>query len=249
MEIMGNYDATAGIEDATSLVPVLRELDLDRENWTFSINAVIKGRSGLRHRFDFLISSLEEQNKFIVCMLLKEDSTETMVRITTFYAHSADVAASKAIIISEAEPPLEVRMLSNSLGIEIFTNGRKSSGHFGALNGRIAGENKKNSGSQARKKLKVSGERKKKYRDRTRIIHEILSSATGPEGATITRIIFKCNLNYRTAKEIVSDMLKKDLLSVRETEEAKRVYKITKTGSSILEKLYFYDSVNRNMVE
>ncbi|AKA48257.1 hypothetical protein IX51_03100 [uncultured archaeon] len=238
MEIHNYYENGSGFDEAISLVSALQKLKLKGNDWTYSINAWVEGRSGLMHQFDFLISSAKKEDR-IVCMLLKSDAKDRMGRIATFFAHSKDVNSTRAVIIFESAPAMEEKMLSTSLGMEILLNGRTGEDSY-----RGRGPEAEENGALKYRKNSFSRGPKKRYRDRTQIIHEILSSTSDSGGATITKIIFKCNLNYRNAKEIIGDMIKKQLLEVKRDEENKKVYRITKVGSNIMEKLHYYDSVN-----
>lgn len=245
MEIAEEYRNLGDISSSGSLITFLRKLIAADREMTYSVNARIEGRSGLRHRFDFLIRSSDGTGEATVGMIIGKDIKDRMAKISSFYASSTDVSASRAILILDYDPSMEEKMLITALGLEISVIGESP--------GLIIPEIES---SQGASKLKSHGSRelpvqskkpsrtRKKYRDRTQIIHEILTSTSNFGGATITRIIFKCNLNYKTAKEILSDMIRKELLVVNNDDENKKVYRTTKVGRSLLEKLYYYESVN-----
>lgn len=232
----GDERSRSGLRKESMLSPILTQLNLVGDSWNALQGATVKGKSGLDHRFDFLLSSKDEPVKTIVCMILEDAGTEGSARLSTFYAHAMDVSADRMIVLTSKGASLEQRMLSTSLGIELFQlgdSGRKDSQP--ARPSRAQTE-----GTEAKASLRG----RKKYRDRTQIVHEILTSTSAEEGATITRIIFRCNLNYNSARAIIEDMVKKELIAIKHNEENKKVYRITKMGSNLLEKLHFYDSIN-----
>lgn len=240
MEITGDKESVASIGDVLMLMPAMRQLNLDEDEWTFSINAFHEGKSGMKHRFDLVISSIRS-DAVILSMLLKKDYENRMARIMSFYTRGMDCKAPRLIIMSETRPDTGEKMLLTSLGIELHilpdeNTGKVPDGRTGLPK----------ADERPARPFRRRGYGKKHYRDRTQIVHEILASASELGGATITRIISSCNLNYRTGKAIIDDMLRKELLTVWKSRDDRTLYSITRTGSSILEKLYFYKSLGKN---
>ncbi|WP_188679377.1 DUF4364 family protein [Thermogymnomonas acidicola] len=80
----------------------------------------------------------------------------------------------------------------------------------------------------------------KKNRDRSEIIMDILRIAKEEQdGAKITRLIYKANLNYRIAKDILDDLIEKNLVEVVES-EGHAYYRPTSKGLQVLELLEKY---------
>lgn len=233
----------SSMDQVAVVIPQLYHLKLSGNDWTYSLNSMNRGRSGLNHKFDLAVSSTTMEGELIVFLILGARSSNRMASITTFYAHAKDVEASRSIILTESELALEEKMLSSSLGIEVLHVNLESG--LEESNGRES-TSKDNVKPEGRKISAVGGDtfrKRRKYRDRTQIIREVLNSTSKSEGATITRIISKCNLNYKTAKEIIGEMLKKELITLSNSIEDRNAYTITKLGANILSKLYFYDSI------
>ena len=55
-------------------------------------------------------------------------------------------------------------------------------------------------------RIKMQGNFQSKRRDKSKIIVDILSLTGQENGAGITKIIYKCNLNYKSAVTILDDM-------------------------------------------
>lgn len=240
-----NESAGSGpsMEQVADVIPQLYQLKLSGTDWTYSFNSVNRGRSGLTHKFDLAVSSTINSGELIVFLILRARNSNRMARITTFYAHAKDVEASRAIILTESELFPEEKMLSSSLGIEVLhinlEEKQESSNGPESKSGNAIRHEEHSMASVKNYSLR----KRKKYRDRTQIIREVLNSTSSSEGATITRIISKCNLNYKTAKEVVGEMLKKELITLSNSIEDRNAYTITRLGSNILGKLYFYDSI------
>ena len=96
------------------------------------------------------------------------------------------------------------------------------------------------------KKDSRSDKSRKRYRDRTKLIHEVLNSASTEDGTTLNNLVTKCNLNYNSARKIVDDLIKRELLSIKRNGNDKTLYKTTWSGTQIVEKLMFVNRVGYN---
>ena len=143
----------------------------------------------------------------------------------------------------ERPPNIEERLLTTSLGIEaILVKKEQSTKIYASLIKPTAVSEKRSQGnpSSARLLSGKTGHNKKKYRDRTSLLYEVLSSVSYNHGCSLSTIIFRCNLNYNSAKSIISELLKKELLAVVKDEEEKDTYHVTEHGWGFLERLSFY---------
>lgn len=246
MDISGENDSSGELNSDISLLSVLDKLGVKEKDWKFEFNSIARGNSGLDHKFDLLLKSRSNDGEKIVCIILGYGVRERSARMSTFYAHSRDVSAGRMFVFTAEPPSMEEKMLSTSLGMEVCQFGKsgeiKEKGRTAVSFAEQAGDLVTTSPDE-RKKVSVRKSHKR-YRDRTQIIHEILNSTSSEDGATITKIIFRCNLNYNSARNIIEDMLKKELIAIRKGDDDKKVYRITKIGSNLLEKLHFYDALN-----
>lgn len=246
MDVSSKNWSVNGFGSINSIVTLLAKLGITEKDWKIEFNSVARGNSGLEHKFDILLNSMSGNGERIVCMVLGHGISERSTRMSTFYAHSMDVSASRIILFTAEPPSMEEKMLSTSLGVEVYEfsdirlDSDKKDNHETGINQTevIVAP------TQVRRQKATTGKSRKRYRDRTQIIHEILNSTSSEDGATITKIIFRCNLNYNSARNIIEDMLRKELIALRKGEDERKTYRITKRGSNLLEKLLFYDSLN-----
>lgn len=73
-------------------------------------------------------------------------------------------------------------------------------------------------------------------REKISIIREILLLLIGQTGANITKIIYKCNLNYEYAMGLLNKMIEDDYISIQENGEGIK-YRITQVGIEYLNTL------------
>lgn len=86
-------------------------------------------------------------------------------------------------------------------------------------------------------RIKMQGNFQSKRRDKSKIIYDILSLTGQENGAGITKIIYKCNLNYKSAMTILDDMKNKNLVELVKEKSTKSTYVITKEGLKALDDL------------
>lgn len=240
------------LENPISIVDLLEKLGLSGNQWIDEKEGSVRGKSGLYHSFDIVLTSRRNPDSRIVCIILDGNSSSRSTKMSTFYVHSVDISAQRMIVLSTEPSTLEERMLSSSLGIEMYRvdlGGQRESRGRGSAKQNLDLPEPAPQDHRSNDEDENGRKSRKKYRDRTQIIHEILDSTSTEEGATITRIIFRCNLNYNSARKIIQDMLRKELLSMRRDRDNKKVYRITSIGSDLLDKLHFYDAVNSNRVQ
>ena len=216
-----------------------------QESWIYSINPGIRGKSGVTYQFDYSLYYLGSEQYLIPCLKLTPEKRNRLAAIAVFNAHCDDVGAYRKVVITDRSLSSEERLLTNALKIEVFSEVTEMRRFLeGSLVERMV-----NSGEEVRSVLSMTRASKaeksrKKYRDRTKLIQEVLTSASVQDGATLNNIVFKCNLNYNSAKKIVDDLLKKELIRIEKDEEDKVVYRITGNGSKLAEKLSYMDRVN-----
>lgn len=221
----------------------------NQERWIFLMGPRIKGKSGKVHEFDFVFCLKNELDYIILGKKFSPEIRNGLAALTYFNAQSDDVSALRKIVFCEKELSPDERLLASALKIEVLKD-------LSQVNLFLSTSMKKNLDLKE-KKLDVStilslqresnGDKsKKKYRDRTRLIQEVLSSASAEDGATLNNIVFKCNLNYNSARKIVDDLIRKELLGIEKNEEEKTVYRVTRDGHRMIEKLMYLDGVNSN---
>ena len=71
-------------------------------------------------------------------------------------------------------------------------------------------------------------------RQKIEIMSDILHFIRSSDCKGITSIIYRCNLNYNTALKMIDELIKKDYLKVKETDD-KKTYIVTEKGRLFLE--------------
>lgn len=219
------------------------------EKWEFLMGPQIKGRSGKIHEFDFAFCLKGEKNLIVLGKKFSSEIRNGLAALTFFNAQSDDVSAFRKIVFCEKVFSPEEKLLANALKIEVLTDLSQVNEFLGTTMSRVREPNSVKVDVNAilsLEKESKSEKTKKKYRDRTRLIQEVLSSASVENGTTLNNIVFKCNLNYNSARNIVDDLIKKELLGIETNDEEKTVYRVTGDGHKMIEKLRYLDGVNSN---
>ncbi len=219
-----------------------------RYSWTFLMAPRLSGKSGREHDFDFGFY-LEVEDYLVLGKLYKREFRNGLSLLTYFNAQSNDVGADRKIVFSEREIPEEVELLANTLKIEVITNIQSVISFLSRPLKKVGQDIKGELDDSLFFTHKKDGKgirKHKKYRDRTRLIHEVLSSAFTEDGTTLNNLVLKCNLNYNSARGIIDDLIKRELISINKDENDKTLYKTTGSGSQIMEKLRFISGDGHN---
>ena len=209
------------------------------ETWTFLMKPKFSGKSGKVHEFDY--GFLNGTSDFLVlCKQYGHEIRNGLSLLTYFNAQSDDVGADRKVLFSERELPEEVELLASALKIEVLNDVGEVSQFLSTpiKNDNSFGKAKLDASTLLSLSKEDKSEKvRKKYRDRTRLIQEVLRSASSEEGTTLNSLVFKCNLNYNSARKIVDDLIHRELLGIIKDEAEKTVYRITGNGSQMVEKL------------
>jgi predicted transcriptional regulator len=213
------------------------------ERWMYIVAPTIRGKSGTLHRFDFIYSNADGNGHIIPCLIMSSKAKDTLSAITFFNAHSEDIMAYRKFIFFERQPAPEEKLLTASLGIEIFEvrPGYTSTICASLIRPKEAQKpvipvNPANSAVSTRNIMR----NKKKYRDRTGLMYEVLTSVSANHGSSLSSIIFRCNLNYNSAKSIISELIKRELLVTTKDDSERETYHVSDHGWSFLEHMRFY---------
>ena len=230
--------------------PGLKDRIVDcRESWIFLMGPKFAGRSGKVHEFDYGFYIGGSEDYLVLGKQYSPEIRNGLSLLTYFNAQGDDVGANKKVLFSEVDLPEEVELLANALKIDVISNLEEVSAFLSKpLRDEVPiGSSRIDVSSILSLKKKDKGDRsKKKYRDRTRLIHEVLRSASSEDGTTLNNLVFKCNLNYNSARKIVDDLIRRELLGILKDENDKTVYKTTGNGSQMMEKLRLINGVDYN---
>ncbi len=227
------------------------EVVFNMKDWNLKQNYTVRGDDGRAFTFDFALEPENSNNEIIPIKLLSGNKTERMDQIVILYLRSKELQLQTRYAVT----PINVTPYENFLSgifsvpvvksialeegtslMRITSEGitgiepegvtvRKPSRNEMSTQDSIAPtEEKKDNGSRRR-------------RDHTRIIHDILTLAKGSGEIGITKIIYKCNLNYRSALRAVNELLEGKLLEIGDSSGAKQKYQITNEGLNLLDEL------------
>ncbi|MEM0155097.1 MAG: winged helix-turn-helix domain-containing protein [Thermoplasmataceae archaeon] len=215
------------------------------ERWMYIVAPTIRGKSGMLHRFDFIYSNVDGDGHIITCLIIPLKAKDTLSAITFFNAHSEDIAAYRKFIFFETKPTPEEKLLTTSLGIELF---EVKPGYTSTISASLIKPKDAQkpvipiSTASTAVSSKYAFRNKKKYRDRTGLMYEVLTSVSANHGSSLSSIIFRCNLNYNSAKSIISDLIKREFLVTTRDDGEKETYHVSEHGWSFLEHMRFYNA-------
>ncbi len=210
------------------------------ETWTFLMKPKILGKSGKVHEFDYGFYLNGTTDFLVLGKQLGHEIRNGLSLLTYFNAQSEDVGADRKVLFSERELPEEVELLASALKIEVLNDivGVRLFLSNSIINGVSLGNAKMDASALLSLNKEDKSEKvRKKYRDRTRLIQEVLRSASSEEGTTLNSLVFKCNLNYNSARKIVDDLMHRELLRMLKDGDDKTVYRTTGNGFQMVEKL------------
>jgi len=198
--------------------------------WSLEIGAVLEDKDGGINSFDYVIRD-RYSDRFFVVMQLKTQDKERLEEISLLSIQSKNVGASKCYALSKKEFTKKEKSLTDLLLIDriktIMYDGKEM----------IVLEDTNIKSAYENLKSKKKDNTKNRRRDKGKILIDILSLTRQEEGAGITRIIYRCNLNYKAALSFIEEMKTKNLIEIFENEFKQKRYKITRDGLKTLEEL------------
>lgn len=205
-------------------------LYIDSTFWSLEIGAVLEDKDGGINSFDYVIRDRFTE-RFFVVMQLKTLDNERLEEISLLSIQSKNVGASKCYALSKKEFTKKEKSLMDLLHIDRI----KSILYDGKEMIVLEDTNIKRAYDNLKSKKKENT--KNHRRDKGKIMIDILSLTRHEEGAGITKIIYRCNLNYKAALTFIDDLKSKNLIGIFENEFKQKRYKITREGLKTLEEL------------
>ena len=201
------------------------------ESWSVTERAKIKGISGFTHIIDCLAES--PTGKKIGILLVTEDEASLYEAFGKIH-----------IMKSDLKIPIQLAMCVPNEMTRIATSLADSPDVL-VVNEIWYGKTRinKNGSSVAIPSSKATPDYVKKERvkrDRMRIMLDVLNLLQDQD-SRITNIIYKCNLNYRMASDLLNEMIKKNYIQVIRNRNDPLAYAVTKDGEEALKtarKLY-----------
>lgn len=205
------------------------------------------------HKFDYALISVNNEKDVIPINILNGNKTERMDQIVLLYLRAKSLLLQRRYAITSINVTPYENFLSGIFSVPIVksiilrgNNGFTRISSDGLTEVEKEGfSNSKQTRSASNLEvdsLPADEDRKdlannRRRRDHTRIIHDILNLAKNNGEIGITKIIYKCNLNYRSALRAVNELLDGKLLEIGDSTGAKQKYQITTEGLTLLDDL------------
>lgn len=227
------------------------EIVFSLDEWELVRNLTLTGISKIAYKFEYALKSVNDEREMVLISTLTGAKTERMDSLVLLYLRAKDLNVTKRFAItSQSVSPYE-NLLSGIFNVPIvksviLKDGGKylkiAAGGITQVDMVVYEPEKTKFRDVERESKRVQTDDKpisasKRRRDHTKIVHDILSLAQTYGDLGITRIIYKCNLNYKSALRAVSELLDNKLLEISNSSGAKQKYKITSKGLGVLEDL------------
>lgn len=227
------------------------EIVFNLKDWNLKQDYSVRSDDKHVHRFDFALVSTSNEKDVIPVNILNGNKTERMDQIVILYLRTKNLSLQKRYAVSAINVTPYENFLSGIFSVPIVKSIvlKDNKGFFRITPEGINEIETSNSGSlridkneNSDQEVMAAPEEKKdnsnrRRRDHTRIIHDILALAKNNGEIGITKIIYKCNLNYRSALRAVNELLEGKLLAIGESPGAKQKYQITTEGLLLLDDL------------
>lgn len=213
-------------------------------DWTVVYEVKIKGKSQAIHTFDIALES-NKDHSIIPILYLKELDEGKSEKIMLHRVKSTDISAATGYVVTDYDLETKEKALCEICNLRIVRMGNhhrdeENRSVSTTINHVNSVYNRDLSQTEYRTRKTVV---KRRNRDRTKITQEILENVLYLEGASITQLIYKCNLNYKSAKTILNDLMTKELIKTVSYNDSGKRYELTERGRRALERLRIYESV------
>lgn len=232
-------------DDPSTTVRISDALGIDPGEWKIVFRGTIRGKSQILHYFDMVMESDINTTLAPVLFLRSTDENKSS-KIMLHKVKSDDVSANISFVMTDFSMEPKDRILCEMSHLRIvnlsnFSNGTLISDQFHNVFYDVSESvRRETNDSIFSEKPKIF---RRRNRDRTKIIQDVLESVLYMKSASITQLIYKCNLNYKSAKGLLNDMISKDLLKLVEYSSIGKRYELTDRGRKMLEKLQFYINI------
>lgn len=213
---------------------IARILGISIENWRVGFGDAMKGRSEVIHTFDAILESRTE-GKVITILFLRENDENKSQMLMLHRVKSNDVSASASYVLVDYALTKSEETMKDVCHIRDV---RVSPPDLEMLklagNGDIPSEIGISEIPKEKLVVRIKSRTPmRKNRDRTKIVHDILGTIINLKKASVTQIIYRCNLNYRYAVDILKQMANKGLVDIAHYDGVGKRYRITERGSEV----------------
>lgn len=229
-------------DDPDASFKMFEILGIDPGVWKIVFRGTVRGRSQILHYFDMVLES-ESSGSLVPVMFLKSTETNKSSKIMLHKVKSDDISSDMSYIMTDFAMDPKDKILCEMSHLRAVNLGSAkgsvlvSEKFHDAFYGIEEAVKRKTNDPIFSEKPKIF---RRKNRDRTKIVQDVLESVLYMKSASITQLIYKCNLNYKSAKSLLNDMIAKDLLKIVEYSSIGRRYELTDRGRKMLERLQFY---------
>ncbi len=227
------------------------EIMFNLDDWELETNFSIMGSSKIIHQFDYALVSAHDRSEIIPIAVLTGTKQERMEAIVLLHLRTKDLSLSRKFAISGSTVTPYENFLSGMFSVPVIkavvlaNDDKIVRISYDGINSKssVIAEipkpiTKKHEHEDTESEISMKDEIAMRHRrDHTMIMHDILSLARTYGDLGITKIIYKCNLNYRSALRAVNELLDNKLLEISDNGGAKQKYKITTEGISMLEEI------------
>ncbi|MCL5881455.1 MAG: hypothetical protein M1592_02595 [Candidatus Thermoplasmatota archaeon] len=234
------------------------EIMFNLDDWDLETNFSIMGSSKIIHQFDYALVSLNDRSEIIPIAVLTGTKQERMESIVLLHLRTKDLSLSRKFAISGSTVTPYENFLSGMFSVPVvkavvLANEDKTVRiSYDGVNSKSSmipesqkSTAKKPDHEEIESEISMKDEITMRHRrDHTMIMHDILSLARTYGDLGITKIIYKCNLNYRSALRAVNELLDNKLIEISDNGGAKQKYKITTEGLSMLEEMRHFTFVH-----
>jgi hypothetical protein len=202
---------TALISEDEILSSLLNNSILGMDDWELKHNFVTSGTDGTVNSFEYILISKRDFQK-IPIVILKGSKSERMDQIAVLHLKSKSIGATQKIAITNQVCTPYENFLAGIFNVTVIREGATINLSDNEASNRNTLKTVKREGTpnasekqpeQARRK-RESASLARKRRDRTKIVHDILELADSYGSLGITKIIYRCNLNYNSAQKIMN---------------------------------------------
>lgn len=209
----------------------MRESDLivDCRKWKLQKNATIMEQDGNPRTFDYLLEDKTKEGRPRIIVWLGGHGYAYIAYISEY---AQNVESSLNAVITNHLPTLHEQNFARSKGVTVIRT-LKLVEESGVLT-EVPGSSKNPVFSDSTDSSKV------KRRSRKKVVEDILSVLNDEGGLSITKIVYRCNLNYQYAAKILNDLISKRILLLNDL-GSRRIFRITDKGKDLLTKLSSID--------
>lgn len=208
------------------------------KEWKLVYDVKIKGSSQVIHFFDTALQSVND-SRFIPILFLSRVDEDKSNKILLHRVKTTDTMVPGGIVVTDYEMDPRDQDLCEICNLKVHKLKSRSVPDAVLITedvrslSRSKADDRNRELLDNRKRTRVQ----RRNRDRTKIVMDILSIVQFLRGASITQLIYKCNLNYKSAKTILHEMLSRELLKIVTYENTIRKYELTDRGRTALERL------------